>query len=94
MYKSNLEQSILTFAIVMLFISCSKDLNNESNCLQKHTTYLDKTNTAAQKYGQNPTVDNCKAYKESIQEYINQTKGCTGTQTESLTQLLKELNCK
>lgn len=84
---------VLVFSMAVFFTSCSKDEDNTSNCAEKHTTYLDKTNAAALKYGQNPTVANCNAYKSAVQEYINQTKGCPGAQTETLTESLNSLNC-
>lgn len=92
MYKLRLPLLVLTFSMTIFFLSCSKE--NNSSCAERHTKYLDKTNAAAQKYGSNPTVANCNAYKTAIQEYINKTKGCPGAQTKSLTELLNSIDCK
>lgn len=60
------------------FWSCNKDKDNGDACSIAWSTELsDEINAmsaAAQAYGQNPSYENCMAYKNAAQAYLNALK--------------------
>ena len=60
------------FAVAMLVGSCKKDsIIPGVNC----TNLATAVSTAASNFSSNPTVANCEAYKDALQDYVN---GCAG----------------
>jgi hypothetical protein len=71
--KTKILSFIVMFAIAILVGSCKKDsiLNPYGNC----DNLAIAVSTAASNFSSNPTVANCEAYKDALQDYVN---GCAG----------------
>lgn len=79
----------------MLFTSCESD--EETSCDQANLTkLLEVSGDKAQAYASDPTAENCKAYKEAMQNFINAADNCPGVdaQVKQLQTVLNELDCK
>lgn len=76
--KTKVLSFIVMFAIAMLVGSCKKDsVLNPLNTADCATLSLNVSN-AANAFGMDPTVANCEAYKDALQEYVNKCAGIAG----------------
>ncbi len=90
------------FGILAMFLfmgavalsSCGDDDKDEASCLDKQMKYMDELTAAANKYGKNPTVANCKAYRKAFETYIKKTKDCPGAMPKTYQTLYENIDCE
>jgi hypothetical protein len=98
--KNSIVFSTLLFFIGVLFFSCAGKSAIEEKCenwsaSEEFQDELNAITTAATNYGQNPTKENCEAYKEAYLDYIDALRDFEDCYTfydldEEFSQLLDE----
>ncbi len=76
-----------------IFMACSDD-DKIDPCVEIIAKSTEKVTKVAEKYAQEQTAENCKAYKKAIEEYLVATKECPDATPEKYKEVLKTLNCE
>ncbi len=76
-----------------IFMACSDD-EKVDPCVEIIAKSTEKVTKIAEKYAQEQTAENCKAYKKAIEEYLVATKECPDATPQKYKEVLKTLNCE
>ena len=78
--KKSILLSAFIFAVFTIFLSCNSKSALEKRCEDWNASEafeqeLTAVNNAALTYGQNPTTENCEAYRSAYLDYIDALRG-------------------